>query len=43
MSTADVGIYIHIPFCVHKCNYCDFNSYAGMEDMFDAYFDARAG
>lgn len=40
MSTADVGIYIHIPFCVHKCNYCDFNSYAGMEDMFDAYFDA---
>lgn len=21
------GIYIHIPFCVQKCNYCDFASY----------------
>ena len=21
------GIYIHIPFCVHKCCYCDFASY----------------
>ena len=40
MSTADIGIYIHIPFCVHKCNYCDFNSYAGMEDTIEAYFDA---
>lgn len=40
MSTADIGIYIHIPFCVHKCNYCDFNSYAGMEDTIEAYFSA---
>lgn len=23
-----ISIYIHIPFCVHKCGYCDFNSYA---------------
>ncbi|MEF9990745.1 MAG: radical SAM family heme chaperone HemW [Romboutsia sp.] len=22
-----LGLYIHIPFCVSKCNYCDFNSY----------------
>ena len=21
------GIYVHIPFCVNKCNYCDFLSY----------------
>ena len=21
------AIYVHIPFCVKKCNYCDFNSY----------------
>ena len=21
-----LGIYIHIPFCVSKCAYCDFNS-----------------
>lgn len=24
----DLGIYIHIPFCVRKCPYCDFNSIA---------------
>ena len=23
-----LGIYIHIPFCVQKCRYCDFTSYA---------------
>jgi oxygen-independent coproporphyrinogen-3 oxidase len=22
-----LGLYVHIPFCVSKCNYCDFNSY----------------
>ncbi|MGO8671850.1 MAG: radical SAM family heme chaperone HemW [Capsulimonadaceae bacterium] len=24
-----IGCYVHIPFCVRKCVYCDFNSYAG--------------
>lgn len=31
-------IYIHIPFCKSKCNYCDFNSFAGMDHMFKPYF-----
>ncbi len=35
------GIYIHIPFCVQKCVYCDFNSYAGCsEEVIHAYFQA---
>ncbi len=25
-SSAPIGIYIHIPFCLHKCDYCDFYS-----------------
>ncbi|OPJ55600.1 radical SAM family heme chaperone HemW [Alkalithermobacter paradoxus] len=23
----EIGLYIHIPFCIKKCNYCDFSSY----------------
>ena len=32
-----LGIYIHIPFCRRKCDYCDFYSLAGREDQMDAY------
>ncbi len=27
-----LGIYIHIPFCIRKCNYCDFCSYPDRKD-----------
>ena len=33
-----IGLYIHIPFCVRKCNYCDFPSVAGRMDLLPAYF-----
>lgn len=36
----DLGIYIHIPFCVKKCRYCDFFSYAATDDAKLAYTDA---
>ena len=32
-----LGIYIHIPFCRSKCDYCDFYSLAGREESMDAY------
>lgn len=32
-----LGIYIHIPFCRSKCDYCDFYSLSGKEDRMDAY------
>jgi oxygen-independent coproporphyrinogen-3 oxidase len=35
-----LGLYIHIPFCVRKCNYCDFPSVAGKLDLLPAYLDA---
>ncbi len=32
------GIYVHIPFCISKCKYCDFVSFPCMEKI-DKYFD----
>ena len=31
------GAYIHVPFCFHKCHYCDFFSIAGKEDQYQEY------
>lgn len=31
------GIYIHIPFCKQKCNYCDFCSFPNRTDLAEAY------
>ena len=34
------SLYIHFPFCKHRCAYCDFNTYAGQESKIPAYVDA---
>ena len=33
----DLSIYIHIPFCIQKCAYCDFLSFPGTEEMQEQY------
>jgi oxygen-independent coproporphyrinogen-3 oxidase len=34
------GIYLHIPFCKAKCNYCDFYSVAGQEALIPSFVNA---
>ena len=33
-------LYVHIPFCVHKCGYCDFLSFNADAQLIESYIDA---
>lgn len=34
------GLYLHFPFCIRKCSYCDFPSFSGKEEYMVPYLDA---
>ena len=38
-NKAPLGLYVHIPFCVQKCNYCDFLSFSADEKRKRQYID----
>jgi oxygen-independent coproporphyrinogen-3 oxidase len=33
-------LYVHLPFCAHRCGYCDFVTATGRDDLHGAYVDA---
>lgn len=37
MADKELELYIHIPFCIRKCNYCDFLSFSCDEEGIEKY------
>lgn len=40
MNNKELGIYVHIPFCKHKCYYCDFISFSNRDKEINNYIEA---
>ncbi|NMA36704.1 MAG: radical SAM family heme chaperone HemW [Papillibacter sp.] len=40
MQEKKIGIYIHLPFCASRCQYCDFCSSSGKDELIPAYQEA---
>jgi len=36
-------LYVHLPFCAHRCGYCDFVTVVGRRGSHEAYVDALLG
>ena len=35
LAKNEIGIYVHIPFCKKKCDYCDFISYCKKDNLIE--------
>ena len=40
MRNRELGVYVHIPFCKRKCEYCDFISYCNKDNLIGTYVEA---
>jgi oxygen-independent coproporphyrinogen-3 oxidase len=37
---ANFGVYVHVPFCAHRCDYCAFATYSDRDHLMGDYVDA---
>ena len=37
ISTNSFGVYVHVPFCAHRCDYCAFATYADRDHLMNEY------
>ena len=40
MPRSPLGVYVHIPFCTHRCDYCDFATWTDRDHLIGSYVDA---
>ncbi|MBX7159132.1 MAG: radical SAM family heme chaperone HemW [Acidimicrobiia bacterium] len=38
-ATSGLGVYVHVPFCSHRCGYCDFAAFSDLDSLMEAYVD----
>jgi len=38
--SGDFGVYVHVPFCAHRCDYCAFATYADRDHLMEDYVEA---
>jgi putative oxygen-independent coproporphyrinogen III oxidase len=39
-SLGNFGVYVHVPFCAHRCDYCAFATYTDRDHLMTRYVDA---